>query len=171
MSGQLLVEYNIKFNVIMKGRGKKVKILRVMSRENQRKGFTFLEIMMVVVIIGILMSIAIPQLGGRSERARNNAALFQIGVFKTSLGQYEMDTGQYPSTAQGLQALVERPSEIAEEDWDGPYMDKIPKDPWHQEYIYRYPGEHTKGYEVFSKGKDRQEGTEDDITSWAKDSD
>ena len=124
---------------------------------------------MVVVIIGILMSIAIPQLTGKSQKARINAAKFQIGIFKTALGNYEMDVGEFPSTSQGLKALEERPSDVAEDDWDGPYMDEIPKDPWQQEYIFRSPGEHSKYYDLSSKGPDRQEGTEDDITNWARD--
>ena len=134
---------------------------------NRNKGFTFLEIMMVVVIIGILMSIAIPQLTGKSQKAKINATKFQLGVFKTSLGQFEMDTGTFPSTSDGLKALMERPSDVAEEDWDGPYMEKIPKDTWHEDYIYRFPGEHNKYYDIFSKGPDRQEGTEDDLTNWS----
>jgi general secretion pathway protein G len=140
-----------------------------MRGTRRKKGFTFLEIMMVVVIIGILMSIAIPQLTGKSKKARINAAKFQIGIFKTALGNYEMDVGEFPSTSQGLKALVDRPSEVAEEDWDGPYMDKIPKDPFNQEYIFRSPGEHSKYYDLASKGPDKQEGTEDDITNWASD--
>lgn len=133
-----------------------------------RKGFTFLEIMMVVVIIGILMSIAIPRFAGRSEKAKLRAAKLQIKHFQTALGQYEMDVGSFPSTSEGLKALVERPSDVSEEDWDGPYIDAIPKDPWHEEFIYKSPGDNSPDYDLFSKAKDREEGTDDDITSWVK---
>ena len=137
-------------------------------RSKARKGFTFLEIMMVVVIIGILMSIAIPRFAGRSERAKDRAVRMQIKHFQTALGQYEMDTGSFPSTSDGLKALVERPSEVSEEDWDGPYIEAIPRDLWHEEYVYKCPGDNSPDYDLYSKGKDREEGTEDDITSWAK---
>ncbi|MCD6384733.1 type II secretion system major pseudopilin GspG [Candidatus Sumerlaeota bacterium] len=130
------------------------------------RGFTFLEIMFVVAIIGILLSIAIPRFTGKAQRAKIRAAKFQIAQFKTVLGAYEMDVGSFPTTAQGLKALVERPPDVPEEDWHGKYIDSIPKDPWHQEYIYRSPGEHNPDYDLFSKGPDRQEGTEDDITNW-----
>ncbi len=130
------------------------------------RGFTFLEIMMVVVIIGILMSIVIPRFAGRTRTAKINAAKMAIGNLKTALGAYEMDVGAFPSTSEGLKALVERPSNVPEEDWHGPYMETIPEDPWHQEFIYNYPGEHGPDFDLMSKGPDRQEGTDDDITSW-----
>lgn len=130
------------------------------------RGFTFLEIMFVVAIIGILLSIAIPRIAGRTQKTKIKAARLQIAQFKTALGAYEMDVGSFPTTSQGLKALVERPPDVPEEDWQGKYMDNIPKDPWHEEYIYRSPGEHNPDYDLFSKGPDRQEGTEDDITNW-----
>ncbi len=131
-----------------------------------RYGFTFLEIMFVVAIIGILLSIAIPRFVGRTQKARIEAAKLQIQHFKTSLGAYEMDIGTFPTTSQGLKALLERPSDVYEEDWNGKYMDNIPKDPWHEEFIYKSPGDHNEDFDLFSKGPDRQEGTEDDITNW-----
>ena len=94
--------------------------------------------------------------------------MMQITNMKTALGAYEMDVGEFPSTSQGLKALIERPSDVAEEDWHGPYMDAVPKDQWHEELIYRKPGEHSPDYDLFSKGPDKEEGTDDDIVSWQK---
>lgn len=140
------------------------------KRTRRYSGFTFLEIMLVVVIIGLLLSIAGPRLVGKKRRAQIETARFQIASFKTALGAYEMDVGSFPMTSQGLAALLQRPPDVPEEDWHGPYLDKIPKDPWHEDYIYRSPGEHNPDYDLFSKGPDRQEGTSDDIVSWATDS-
>jgi general secretion pathway protein G len=145
-----------------------------MKYERRRhKGFTFLEIMFVVVIIGILLSIVGPRLVGKSEKARIMATKAQMNSVKTALQQYEMHIGAFPTTSQGLKALFERPSDVSEDDWDGPYMDGSLsglKDAWGHEFTYKNPGEHSKDYDLFSKGRDNQEGTEDDITNWVKES-
>lgn len=132
-------------------------------------GFTFLEIMLVVIIIGLLLSLVGPRIVGRARRAKEEATRIQIAHFKTALGAYEMDVGTFPTTSQGLKALVERPSEVSEDDWNGPYLSEnfVPKDPWGEEYIYKSPGEHNPNFDLSSKGNDRQEGTSDDIVSWA----
>jgi general secretion pathway protein G len=137
----------------------------------RRKAFTFLEIMFVVVIIGILLSIVGPRLVGKSEKARVAATKMQMKNIMTALQQYEMHIGTFPTTSQGLKALFERPSDVSEDDWDGPYMDggyEGLKDAWKHEFTYKYPGEHSKDYDLLSKGHDNQEGTEDDITNWQK---
>lgn len=146
------------------------KTQRVIGMSKYKRGFTFMEIMFVVVIIGILLGLVGPKLVGKSKKAKIKAAEAQISNFKTSLNSYEMNVGEFPSTSQGLKALVERPSDVEEDDWEGPYMDDIPKDPWNREYIYKSPGEHNKDFDLSSMGPDRQEGTEDDITNWKKQS-
>jgi general secretion pathway protein G len=140
-------------------------------RRTGRKGFTFLEIMFVVVIIGILLSILAPRLVGKSEKARVMATKAQMNSIKTALQGYEMHIGAFPSTSQGLKALFERPSDVSEDDWDGPYLDgsySQLKDAWGHEFTYKQPGEHSKDYDLFSKGHDNQEGTDDDIINWVK---
>jgi len=135
----------------------------------RRRGFTFLEIMLVVLIIGILFSIVGPQLMRKSGKARNQATKAQIGNIKTALSMYEMDIGNFPSTAEGLKALFEKPSDVDEDFWDGPYLENRSalKDIWKEEFIYKFPGEHNKdSYDLYSKGHDKKEGTEDDITNW-----
>ena len=137
-------------------------------RRTKRQGFTFLELMFVVVIIGILLSIVVPRLAGKSEKARIAATNAQINSIATALQTFEMNAGRFPTTEEGLKALVERPADIPEGDWQGPYLTKkvVPKDVWKEPFVYRCPGEHGIDYDIFSKGPDRQEGTEDDITNW-----
>jgi general secretion pathway protein G len=129
--------------------------------------FTLMEIILVVVIIGIMLTLVAPRITGRTEKARETAARNQINAFRTALQRYEMDIGHFP---ENLQALVERPSNVNEEDWDGPYLTSnvLPPDPWGGQYNYKSPGEHYKDYDIWSDGPDRQASTEDDITSWAQ---
>ena len=126
--------------------------------------------MLVVTIIGILLAIVGPNLFGRAEKAKITAAKVQIDSIKTALSHFEIDVGRVPSTQEGLKALIEKPSEVFEDEWDGPYLaeGKLPKDPWKQEFVYKSPGEHSKYYDIYSLGKDRQEGTDDDIVNWEK---
>jgi len=133
-----------------------------------RRAFTFLEIMFVVVIIGILLAIVGPRLAGKSKKAKIAAAKAQLRNIQVALSQYELHVGDFPDDSQGLKALIEQPSEIDESEWDGPYLEggAIPKDPWGQEYQYKQPGEHNKDYDLWSPGPDRQESTEDDIKNW-----
>lgn len=134
----------------------------------RRRGFTFLEIMLVVLIIGILFSIVGPQLIGKSKKARIQATRAQMGNIETCLGLYEMDIGSFPTTAQGLKALLERPSDVSEDLWDGPYLKRKAglKDAWKRDFVYAFPGEHNKdSFDIYSKGQDEKDG-EDDITNW-----
>ena len=135
----------------------------------RRRGFTFLEIMLVVLIIGILFSIVGPQLIGRAGKAKVAATKAQMGHIETALSLYEMHVGAFPSTAQGLKALFERPSDVSEDVWDGTYLKKKSalRDAFKQGFIYVCPGEHNKdSFDLSSKGQDNKEGTEDDITNW-----
>jgi general secretion pathway protein G len=136
-----------------------------------QKGFTLIEIMVVVIIIGILAALVIPRFAGRTEQAKAAAAKTQIdSYFSTALDMYEADNGSYPSTEQGLQALRMQPStDPAPKNWKGPYLKKdIPLDPWGNAYVYAYPGTHsTNGYDLYSYGPDGQDGTDDDISNWS----
>jgi len=127
-----------------------------------KKAFTLIELMLVVVIIGVLASLVVPRLAGRAERARRIAASADVKAhIPSALDLYEMDMGEYP---EGLSGLADNVS--ASPGWAGPYLNKVPKDPWGREYIYKYPGEHGTDYDLFSSGKDGISGNEDDVASW-----
>jgi len=120
------------------------------------RGFTLLELLVVVVIIGLLTGYVAPRYFSQVGRSEVQAARAQIDAFEKALDQYRLDTRHYPSTEQGLHALLERPA--GETQWNGPYLRKaIPADPWGRAYVYRAPG--TRGdYELVSYGKDGRPG-------------
>jgi general secretion pathway protein G len=130
-----------------------------------RHGFTLVEILLVVTIIGILAALVIPKIVGRGEEARIKAAISDVnGGIKSTLGMYEVDNGTYP---KNLQDLIQQPSDAR--NWHGPYFDppSVPIDPWGHPYVYVYPGHHnTTGYDLYSIGPDGQDGTADDIGNW-----
>jgi general secretion pathway protein G len=129
------------------------------------RAFTLVELMLVVTIIGILAALVIPKIAGRSEQARVTAAQADInGGIKSALGAFEVDNGFYPKR---LQDLVQQPNNA--KNWHGPYLDKIPVDPWGNPYVYYYPGKHSQNsYDLLSIGADAKEGTDDDIINWTK---
>jgi general secretion pathway protein G len=131
--------------------------------------FTLLEILVVLAIIGLLAGLAITNVDKIFGGAQvTTAKLFVSQTIKTSLTTYRIQMGTYPSTADGLQALVSPPGSKAG-GWAGPYIEggKIPKDPWDEPYQYAYPGTRNKdGYDIWSKGPDKQSGTADDIGNW-----
>ncbi len=133
------------------------------------KGFTLIELMLVIIIIGVLATVVIPRFVGRSEEARKVAAETAVDNFGLALDLFELDNGTYPTTEQGLEALLTKPQTIPElKSWRGPYIKK-PKfeDPWKNSYMYKCPGEHNpSSYDLFSFGPNAQEGGGDDITSW-----
>jgi general secretion pathway protein G len=135
-------------------------------RSAARAGFTLVELLLVLVILGTLAAIVIPKFAGRTEQARVTAAHTQISNLETSLDAYETDCGSYPQGADGLLQLMENSSNA--QGWRGPYMKKeIPNDPWGHPYVYECPGKHNAtGYDIMSLGPDGQTGTNDDITSW-----
>ena len=132
-----------------------------------RAGFTLVEIMLVVIIIGALAAMIIPRLAGRGEEAKMKVAKSDIDAnLATALKLYELDNGSYPTTSQGLQALRVRPTtNPLAQNWNGPYIEKDPLDPWGRSYVYVSPGEHRSDYDLSSKGKD---GSSDkgEISNW-----
>jgi len=131
------------------------------------RGFTLLELLVVMVIIGLLAGYVGPKFFGQIGKSEVKAAKAQIDALTKSLDQYRLDVGRYPSTDQGLAVLVARPAD--EPKWAGPYLSKaVPKDPWGNDYQYRSPGEHGE-YDLQSFGKDGRpggEGEDADLTSW-----
>ena len=137
-----------------------------MRMRTDRKGFTLIELMLVVIIIGALTAMVMPRLAGRTEQAKVGAAKADINAnIATGLKLYELDNGRYPSSEDGgLGALLKKPSSSSS--WNGPYLEKKPVDPWNHEYQYRSPGSHrTYDYDLYSLGHDGQE-SEDDINNW-----
>ena len=133
----------------------------------KRQGFTLMELLIVLVLIGLLAALVAPTLYQRINPAKESAARAQIENFMTALDSYFVDAGRYPSTTEGLKALRAKPESI--EKWNGPYLKKeIPADPWGNAYVYRAPGRNG-GYEIVSYGADGREGGEGenaDINSW-----
>jgi general secretion pathway protein G len=143
--------------------------MRPRLRRSQ-EGFTLIEILVVVVILGILASIIVPKIMRRPEEARRTKAIMDIKAIETALNLYRLDNGVYPSTEQGLEALVTKPTTgIIPKNWkeDG-YLDKVPKDPWGNPFVYLCPGVH-KEFDLVSLGSDGVEGGEGkdaDIQNW-----
>lgn len=132
-----------------------------------KKGFTLVEIMLVVIIIAALAAMVVPRLVGRSEQAKLSVARSDIeSHLATALKLYELDNGMFPTTAQGLQALRQKPTGgPTPANWNGPYIEKDPIDPWGSPYEYMAPGKHRPDYDLFSKGNNPS-SAEDDIVNW-----
>ena len=132
-----------------------------------KAGFTLVEIMLVVIIIGALAAMIIPRLSGRGEEAKVKVAKSDIDAnLSTALKLYELDNGSFPTTEQGLAALRVKPNtNPLPQNWNGPYVEKDPIDPGGRPYIYVSPGEHRTDYDLSSKGKDPASGKEE-ISNW-----
>ena len=135
--------------------------IRVQNRTLSR-AFTLVEMLLVITIIGILAALVVPKMMGRSEQARQAAARADISSIKTALDAFEVDNGYYPKT---LADLLQQPRDA--KSWHGPYLDKIPQDPWGNLYEYVNPGKHNSiGFDLSSIGPDSKSGTDDDIGNW-----
>lgn len=143
-----------------------------LAYKRNERGFTLIEIMVVIIILGILASYVAVKITGQTEDARRTQAKVQIETFETALKMYKLDNGSYPSTEQGLQALVEAPTTgRLPRNWrEGGYLEKgrIPKDPWKNDYIYLSPGFHGD-FDIISYGDDNEtggEGKDADVNNW-----
>lgn len=142
--------------------------LRLKLRMLKTGGFTLLELLIVMIIIGLLAALIGPKMIGRVGESRQTVAKQQIEGFSSALEMYKLDTAKYPTQEQGLEALIAQPQGVI--NWKGSYLKKklIPKDPWGNNYIYTYPGEHGD-YDIISHGADGKSGGDDedkDVLSW-----
>lgn len=136
------------------------------KRTNIRHGFSLLELLLVLVILGILAALVVPRFANRSQQARQTAARADISSISTTISAFEIDNGRYPTSEEGLAALLSAPAGL--DNWRGPYLEKgkKPADPWGNEYVYRYPGQrNADSYDLYSLGPDGREGN-DDIGNW-----
>jgi len=138
------------------------------NRLVRRSAFTLIELLLVLVILAVLAAIVVPKFTGRTDDAKAGAAKTTVRTIEGSLDQFELDTGRYPTSEEGIRALLEVPANVT--NWKGPYFKGELKDPWGNEYVYRYPGTvNTNGPDIFSMGKDGKEGGEGsdaDIGNW-----
>jgi general secretion pathway protein G len=133
------------------------------SRKSE-KGFSLIELIVVLVILGLLAAVVAPKVYDKLAKGRDQIAKIQIKELEGALQLYSFDMGRYPTTSEGLEALLRNPGNV--EAWKGPYLAKdLPKDPWGKPYVYRCPGTHGD-FDIFSLGADGTEGGDDDICSW-----
>lgn len=139
---------------------------RELNCVNNRKGFTLIELLVVMVILGMLAALVGPQIFGKVGKGKQSAARTQIEMLGQALDSYRLDIGKYPTTSEGLNALVTNPGA---QGWDGSYLKKgVPNDPWQKPYQYQSPGSHGD-YDMFSYGADGAaggEGENKDVNSW-----
>ena len=136
--------------------------------KRREEGYTLLELLVVLAIIALLVGFVAPKMMGYLGRAKANAAQVQLHNVSTALELYRLDTGEYPTEAQGLRALVEKPGAV--DHWNGPYLQKAGGilDPWGEPFLYKQPGEHGE-YDILSYGADKQpdgDGDDADVTNW-----
>ncbi|MGO0309215.1 type II secretion system major pseudopilin GspG [Endozoicomonas acroporae] len=142
-----------------------------LNKRQKQSGFTLLEIMVVIVILGVLASMVAPNIIGNKDKADLQKAVSDIVALENALDMYKLENNNYPSTQQGLAALVSKPSGSPEPRSyrDNGYIRRLPKDPWGNDYLMLSPGEHGP-VDIFSAGPDGQSGTDDDTGNWNLDS-
>jgi general secretion pathway protein G len=142
--------------------------MNTQTRRKNNAGVTLIEMLVVVTIIALFATLVAPGMFKQGDKAKAVAARVQINNFEQALTQYKLNTGLFPTTEQGLEALRVKPQNLNQ--WDGPYLKKeIPLDPWGRPYVYRFPGEHGDEPDILSYGSDGQaggEGMNADIASW-----
>lgn len=144
----------------------KIQLRNPQSTIRNRRAFTLVEMLLVLVILATLAAIVYPKLAGRSEQARTTAAATQISSFSTALDAFEVGNGYYPKGKSGLMDLVQQPRDA--QNWRGPYLKELPKDPWGNDYSYECPGRmNVSSYDLISPGPDGKIGSEDDIANVA----
>ena len=143
-----------------------LRLLRIQQEHTNQKGFSLIELLIVMVILGLLASLVGPKMFGKLGMAKQKTAKTQIEMLMTAMDSYRLDVGKYPSSQEGLEALVDN---NGSDKWAGPYLQKgVPKDPWDYEYHYSNPGEHGE-IDIYSEGADGQSGGEGenaDVGSW-----
>jgi general secretion pathway protein G len=133
------------------------------------RGFSLLELLVVLLLLGAFAGIFAPKIFGQAEKAKQKATKLEIDQIGQALDLYKLEIGRYPTTQEGLQALMVAPSGVS--NWNGPYLKRnaVPKDPWNNEYKYVSPGDQNRPYDIISFGSDGKEGGDGDgkdITSW-----
>lgn len=131
--------------------------MKTRTHTTRRRGFTLLELLLVLVILGVLAALVVPKFANRGQQARETAAKSDINAITIALETYEVDNGGFP---EDLNALMAAPASV--DNWNGPYLRRDPKDPWGNPYVYRYPGQRNpNGFDLYSFGPDGREGNDD----------
>jgi len=141
--------------------------LKKTERPANARGFTLIEIIIVVIIMSLIAALVVPRFFKKVERSKQQITKTQIIMLENAVKMFKMDTGRYPTSEEGLKSLLEKPADV--NNWDGPYLEKgLPKDPWGNTYIYTYPGKNYV-FEIVSFGADAKEGGEEenkDTNNW-----
>lgn len=140
-----------------------------LMHRGSRRGFTLIEIILVVVIIMTLMAVVGPKLTGQGKKQKINITKIQINSLKQSLQNFETQMSRFPTTQEGLQALITKPGSIDKDEWPGQLLEKMPKDGFGSEFKYTFPSEHGMDYDIVSPGPDKKLGTPDDIANYNMD--